>query len=135
MEKLITFFMFILCGQCAFAMCQSGYSDPIYICNYKADPKMLVLDKYKGGWSEIIFENLTVVNNKKITKNEKSLKVTEKFNFYKRDEMKTENYKIERVCNDMPNTKKPLRFVRISYAEKSLCINQPESSIIYSGTK
>jgi hypothetical protein len=130
MKIFVMVFIILTCIQNVFAMCQAGYSNPIYICNYKKVPKVLELQKYKGGWSEIVFDDLTQITKEKGVKKETKFKATEKFNFFKKNELPAMNYKIVPVCNDTPTGKSPDKFVHISSADRSFCEKYDDNTMI-----
>ncbi len=117
-----------------YASCRYGYSDPIFICNYKDNPKIEELGNYKG-WKVATFQNITKIIAEKNSKQIVTTGVTEKFNYLADKKFPTINYKIERVCSDLRHAKSPDNYVFISSLGSEFCEKYPGPTIVYPHSK
>lgn len=111
------------------ASCRYGYSDPIFVCNYKDTPKAEKLKDYDG-WNTVSFQNVTQIltlKDKKIITHG----VTKKFNFDSDQKIPSNNIKIERVCVDVLHKDFPNKYAKLSPLEREYCEKYPHPTIIY----
>jgi len=129
MFRIILGLVFI-CSFEAQASCRYGYTDPIYVCNYKGQPDVRELKDYKG-WSVITFRNITKVLTLKNSQKIITAGVTEQFNFDSDKKIPLNNIQIVRVCNDVRFKNFPDKHVIISPLGNEYCVNYPNPTIIY----
>jgi hypothetical protein len=131
---VMTCILFNSCLSALYASCRYGYSDPIYICNYKGNPKIEELENYKG-WNVVTFQNITKIVTEKKSKQIVTTSVTEKFNYLTGKKFPTMNFKIERVCPDLRHVKVPDKYVSISTLGSEFCEKYVGPTIVYPHNK
>jgi len=125
----VVMFLVFICSIELKAECRYGYSDPIFVCNYKDTLKTEKLKDYDG-WSTVSFQNVTQIltlKDKKIITHG----VTKKFNFKSDQKIPSNNIKIERVCVDVRFKGSPNERAKLSPLEREYCEKYPHPTIIY----
>jgi len=144
MKVVITIFS-IFASIEAYAQCAPAYLDPIYICNYKRQPKVTNLVgyekkilwfkkkvKYTNGWRQIDFEDLLIVRSRQVGE-KAGLRVNRSYNFLDKNEVKYTHFQINFNCNDVAVENQPNESVQIIEADSSICKKYPENSLIEIG--
>lgn len=125
-----------------YSQCPAAYLEPLYICNYKRQPRITKLIgyekkflwfrkeiKYTDGWRQIDFEDPLIVRSRHIGEKVGS-RVNRSYNFLSKNEINYTHFQINFNCNDVLFENQPTESVKIFAADADFCKKYPENSLI-----